>query len=222
MPPRVWLNGTRLGDIRGAFIRGVFDVTRELLPGRANALAVRIHPPPAPGDPVRGIDRLRTGRERRFDGHRWSRPSSIRKGGDWIPGIRDRGQRSVAGRAPRGVRRRAHSGCQCQSRKLPLPRTDRAALTLIVPFDNAAADNARDYARGSLRGASHCTKSCGPARPAHSEVRLDPQEFSAAQRESFRGLVVGPMATASRHCTHWRSACAKMGTMAGAFQVRRT
>ena len=30
----VWLNGTRLGAIKGAFIRGVFDVTALLQPGR--------------------------------------------------------------------------------------------------------------------------------------------------------------------------------------------
>ena len=31
----VWLNGRRLGEIRGAFIRGVFDLTHELVAGRS-------------------------------------------------------------------------------------------------------------------------------------------------------------------------------------------
>ncbi|HEY5019650.1 MAG TPA: LamG-like jellyroll fold domain-containing protein, partial [Steroidobacteraceae bacterium] len=40
----VWLNGVPLGNIHGAFTRGVFDVTHRLAPGRLNALAVRISP----------------------------------------------------------------------------------------------------------------------------------------------------------------------------------
>src|SRR5215207_4895205 len=38
----VWLNGLRLGQVRGAFVRGEFDVTGVLVPGGANALAVRV------------------------------------------------------------------------------------------------------------------------------------------------------------------------------------
>src|SRR6185312_16952909 len=47
----VWLNGESLGTITGAFIRGVFDVTNILKPGKTNVLAVRISPPPHPGIP---------------------------------------------------------------------------------------------------------------------------------------------------------------------------
>src|ERR1700756_3675890 len=47
----VWLNGKRLGTIKGAFIRGVFGVTDAVRPGGVNALAVRISPPPHPGIP---------------------------------------------------------------------------------------------------------------------------------------------------------------------------
>jgi len=39
----VWLNGAPLGRIKGAFIRGQFDVTTRLNPGGHNVLAVRIH-----------------------------------------------------------------------------------------------------------------------------------------------------------------------------------
>ena len=42
----VWLNGQSLGTITGAFIRGVFDVTKILKAD--NVLAVRISPPPHP------------------------------------------------------------------------------------------------------------------------------------------------------------------------------
>ena len=46
----VWLNGQHLGNIKGAFVRGTFDLTGTLQP-RHNALAVRISPPPHPGIP---------------------------------------------------------------------------------------------------------------------------------------------------------------------------
>lgn len=45
----VWLNGAALGRIEGAFTRARFDVTDRLLPGRPNALAVRIAANATPG-----------------------------------------------------------------------------------------------------------------------------------------------------------------------------
>src|SRR6202040_2442865 len=47
----VWLNGTRLGQIKGAFTRGIFDVTGQLKSAGRNVLAVRVSPPPHPGIP---------------------------------------------------------------------------------------------------------------------------------------------------------------------------
>ena len=44
----IWLNGEKLGELKGAFIRGQFDVTGKLKPGQ-NALAVKVSPPPHPG-----------------------------------------------------------------------------------------------------------------------------------------------------------------------------
>ena len=83
----VWLNGTRLGSVRGAFIRGQFDVTGRLRPG-ANAIAVRISPPPHPGIPNEeslygaGFN----GGMQALDGPTFF----ATEGWDWIPGIRDR------------------------------------------------------------------------------------------------------------------------------------
>jgi hypothetical protein len=45
----VWLNGKPLGAIRGAFIRGNFDVTSAVKFDEENILAVKIYPPPTPG-----------------------------------------------------------------------------------------------------------------------------------------------------------------------------
>jgi len=45
----VFLNGARLGRVEGAFTRGRFDVTRQLRPGKRNALAVRVEKNATPG-----------------------------------------------------------------------------------------------------------------------------------------------------------------------------
>ena len=84
----VWLNGTRLGKIRGAFNRGTFDVTSVLKAGK-NVLAVRISPPPHPGIPheqsVLGGPG-ENGGAMVLDGPTFM----ATEGWDWIPAIRDR------------------------------------------------------------------------------------------------------------------------------------
>ena len=85
----VWVNGKNLGEIKGAFIRGVFDVSSVVEPGKVAALAVRISPQPHPGDPiehnmVNGVGK--NGGVTAMDG-----PTFLCTiGWDWLPGIRDR------------------------------------------------------------------------------------------------------------------------------------
>ena len=47
----VWVNGSQVGTIRGAFIRGVFDITPQVTPGETAVIAVLITPQPNPGVP---------------------------------------------------------------------------------------------------------------------------------------------------------------------------
>jgi hypothetical protein len=168
----VWLNGARLGDVRGAFIRGVFDVTHELLPGRANALAVLIHPPPHPGIPSEesiAFGPGENGGSMAIDG-----PTFIdTEGWDWIPGIRDRDSGLW-----QDVRLEASGAVRILDAnvitQLPLPRTDQAALTLIVPLDNAGAT--REITLEAVIEGITIRKDI--ALPSgQSEIRLDPQEF---------------------------------------------
>jgi hypothetical protein len=169
----VWLNGARLGDIRGAFIRGVFDVTHELLPGRANALAVRIHPPPHPGIPSEesiAYGPGENGGSMAIDG-----PTFIdTEGWDWIPGIRDRDSGLW-----QDVRLEASGAVRILDAtvitQLPLPRIDQAALTLIVPLDNAAATAREITLEATFEGVSLHKQLRLP--PGQSEIRLGPQEF---------------------------------------------
>jgi hypothetical protein len=84
----IWLNGAPIGTMKGAFVRGRFDVTGKLRPGR-NAIAVKVSPPPHPGiaheeSMTAGVGE--NGGMMMLDG-----PTFVAtEGWDWIPSIRDR------------------------------------------------------------------------------------------------------------------------------------
>jgi hypothetical protein len=46
----VWVNGQKSGEIKGAFARGIFDITKFVQPGSQATIAVKILPPPHPND----------------------------------------------------------------------------------------------------------------------------------------------------------------------------
>uniref|UniRef100_UPI001C2DB1DD glycoside hydrolase family 2 protein n=1 Tax=Sphingomonas bacterium TaxID=1895847 RepID=UPI001C2DB1DD len=84
----VWLNGDVIGTMKGAFIRGRFDVTGRLLPGR-NAVAVRVSPPPHPG--LAQEESLTGGNGENGGTMMLDGPTFVAtEGWDWIPSVRDR------------------------------------------------------------------------------------------------------------------------------------
>ena len=129
-----WLNGRRLGEVRGAFTRGEFDVTGIVVPGRPNALAVRVSPPPHPGIPHE--ESLTAGPGENGGAMGLDGPTFIcTEGWDWIPGVRDRDDRALAGRDAEGDRRgarRRRSGRHAT----PSARHDRADVSVTVPLVN--------------------------------------------------------------------------------------
>jgi hypothetical protein len=85
----VWLNGKHIGHIKGAFRRGIFDVTGVIVSGQPNALAVRISPPPHPG--IAHEQSIKAGPGDNGGMLCLDGPTFIcTEGWDWIPGIRDR------------------------------------------------------------------------------------------------------------------------------------
>ena len=139
----VWVNGTRLGTMRGAFRRGRFqlkDVAKE-----HNTVAVRILPPPNPGIPHEQSLTARAGGnggQLCMDG-----PTFIcTEGWDWIPGIRDRDMgiwQDVQLVTGSGVR---FSDVQVIT-DLPLPRTDVALITIEGGIESDADHDVRVTAR---------------------------------------------------------------------------
>jgi hypothetical protein len=169
----IWVNGKRAGMMKGAFIRGVFDVTGLLRLGQRNAIAVRVSPPPHPGIPheesiVAGPGE--NGGNLAIDG-----PTFVAaEGWDWIPGIRDRNT---------GIWQKVQLEASGQVRildphvvtDLPLPRTDEALITIAVPLMNSHPTPAMATVEARFEGVS--VRKTLQVPPGESEVRLDPMEF---------------------------------------------
>uniref|UniRef100_UPI0035CBE921 glycosyl hydrolase 2 galactose-binding domain-containing protein n=1 Tax=uncultured Sphingomonas sp. TaxID=158754 RepID=UPI0035CBE921 len=82
----VWVNGVAVGTMKGAFIRGQFEVA--LRPGR-NAIAVKVSPPPHPG--IAQEESLTAGVGENGGMMMLDGPTfGAAEGWDWIPSIRDR------------------------------------------------------------------------------------------------------------------------------------
>ncbi len=144
----VWLNGARLGTVRGAFLRGVFDVTTGVLSDADNVLAVRVSPPPHPGIPHEqsvAAGPGENGGSLAIDG-----PTFIAtEGWDWIPAIRDRNTGLWQGveLTESGPLRLLDP--QVLTR-LPLPRTDSAELEIRVAVENLAGKSLRAVVEASV------------------------------------------------------------------------
>src|ERR1700723_2602481 len=130
----VWLNGESLGSIKGAFIRGTFDVTNVLKAEQTNVLAVRVSPPPHPGIPQEQSIKGGPGENGGLmclDG-----PTFVAtEGWDWIPAVRDRDTgiwQPVTLTATSAVK----IGDVQVVPTLPLPDTSRAEVEITVPLEN--------------------------------------------------------------------------------------
>ncbi|MFL6601448.1 MAG: glycosyl hydrolase 2 galactose-binding domain-containing protein [Steroidobacteraceae bacterium] len=168
----VWLNGTRLGQIKGAFARGIFDVTAELQSGRRNVLAVRVSPPPHPGIPHEesiAAGPGENGGNLAIDG-----PTFVAsEGWDWIPGIRDRNTGLW-----QGVELEATGAIKIFDPHIVtnlLPKTDAAEVSIEIGVENHRATPAAVLVEARFEGVT-VSKSVILA-PGNSKVELTPGEF---------------------------------------------
>ncbi len=170
----VWLNGKSLGSIKGAFIRGTFDVTGVVRAEQVNVLAVRVSPPPHPGIPNEQSIKGGPGENGGLmclDG-----PTFVAtEGWDWIPAIRDRDTgiwQPVTLTATSDVK----IGDAQVVTALPLPDTSRAEVEITVPLENLS----NVPVGGTLKvafGDTVVTKQITLA-PGNTFVKLAPSEFS--------------------------------------------
>ncbi|RYG09319.1 MAG: glycoside hydrolase family 2, partial [Caulobacteraceae bacterium] len=132
----VWVGGHAVGTVKGAFARGLFDVTPWTRPGERTAIAVRILPPDHPGTPHEQALAGGTGRnggDTGADGVTFA--STV--GWDWIPAIRDRDMGLWQGVALVSTGDVTIHDPFVRT-DLPLPRTDVATLAIATTLRNSA------------------------------------------------------------------------------------
>ena len=179
---QVWVNGLQVGDVQGAFIRGIFDVSGLLRAGQRNVIAVKVSPPPHPGIPHEqsiAAGPGQNGGNLAIDG-----PTFIAsEGWDWIPGIRDRntGIWQEVELAATGTLLLSDPHVVTQ---LPLPRTDSADISISVDIENHGATPVNATLSAVFDNVSVLKKLTLP--PGKSAVTLDRREFEQLHLSSPR------------------------------------
>ena len=144
----VWVNGKNVGSIKGAFTRGVFDISSVTKPGEVATLAVQVNPQPNPGNPIehtRGRGMGKNGGITAIDG-----PTFLCTiGWDWIPGIRDRNS---------GIWRKVFLSASGPviiqdpliTTDLPLPKLDSADIKIQATLKNISIQPQKGLLKGTF------------------------------------------------------------------------
>lgn len=168
----VWLNGERLGELKGAFIRGRFDVTGKLKPG-ANAVAVKVSPPPHPG--LAHEESLTAGVGENGGMQALDGPTFIAsEGWDWIPSVRDRNTglwQDVVLRSTGDVR----IGDTHVVTTLPKPDNSVAEVEIAVPVQNLTGAPVRAKVRAAFNDVA--VEKEVELAPGQGEVVFKPADF---------------------------------------------
>jgi hypothetical protein len=144
----IWVNGAQVGITRGAFTRGIFDITANVKPGHKAILAVLVAPQPHPG--ISHEHTLRNGLgqnggESAIDGPTFL--STI--GWDWLPAIRDRDT---------GIWQKVFLSCTgpvlikdpLVTTDLPLPKTDSTDIAVQATVENSGDKPIKGILQGSI------------------------------------------------------------------------
>jgi hypothetical protein len=146
----VWVNGSRVGTMRGAFARGRFDVSQHVKAGRKAVIAVLVTPQPHPGVSHEHTIKAGVGKnggETAIDGPTFL--STI--GWDWLPTIRDRDS---------GIWQKVYLSATGDvqikdplvTTDLPLPRTDSSDIGVSATVENISDAAQKGVLRGSFEG----------------------------------------------------------------------
>ena len=141
----IYLNGQRLGQINGAFIRGCFDVTKILIPGGKNILAVKIIKNDKPGYVKEQTKYSHDVNGGELGADNPTYHASV--GWDWMPTIRGRNTGIwndifLSESGPVTIRD------PYVSTDLPLPDTNSADINVEVTLKN----NSSEIISGTLQG----------------------------------------------------------------------
>jgi Exo-beta-D-glucosaminidase Ig-fold domain/Glycosyl hydrolases family 2/Glycosyl hydrolases family 2, sugar binding domain/Glycosyl hydrolases family 2, TIM barrel domain len=168
---QVWVNGQQVGTMKGAFARGIFDVTPMVKAGKKMALAVLVSPQPHPGTPHEHTIRDGVGKNggiTSIDGPTFL--STI--GWDWLPAIRDRDT---------GVWQKVFLSASgpvvikdpLVTTDLPLPKTDSADVVVQTRLENVTDAPQKGVLKGSFGDVSF-EQSVEIAAHSSQVVKFDP------------------------------------------------
>ncbi|MGA2952208.1 MAG: LamG-like jellyroll fold domain-containing protein [Caulobacteraceae bacterium] len=173
----VWLNGEKLGNIRGAFIRGRFDITDQLRSDGANVLAVRISPPPHPGLPEE--ESIAAGPGENGGMEALDGPTFIAsEGWDWIPTVRDRNS-GIWQNVTLSFSGPLRIGDPQVVTTLPKPDNSLADVAIDVPVDNLSASPLNGTVTAKFGDISLSQTLLLPA--GATTVRFDPSAYPALE-----------------------------------------
>lgn len=146
----VYLNGSKLGKVEGAFTRGKFDVTDYIIPGKKNAIAVYIYKNYAPGfvkEPT-FRDHQANGGELGLDNPTFH--ASV--GWDWIPSIRGRNI-GIWNEIFLSTSEHVTIEDPYVSANIPLPDTTSADLRIELTLRNHKEENVHGFLKGKIGSA---------------------------------------------------------------------
>ncbi len=177
----VWVNGTQVGEIHGAFLRGRFDITKLVKPGETAVIAVEVSPQPHPGVPhehtiANGLGL--NGGITAIDGPTFL--STI--GWDWLPAIRDRDT---------GLWRKVYVSASgpvlvedpLVTTTLPLPSTATADVSVKATVRNVSAKEQKGTLEGSF-GDVRFSQPVTVAPNSTQVVSFDPRTTAALHVEN--------------------------------------
>jgi Exo-beta-D-glucosaminidase Ig-fold domain/Glycosyl hydrolases family 2/Glycosyl hydrolases family 2, sugar binding domain/Glycosyl hydrolases family 2, TIM barrel domain len=145
---QVWVNGRQVGSMKGAFGRGIFDISQDVKAGKKAVVAVLVSPQPHPGVPHEHTIRDGVGKNggiTAIDGPTFL--STI--GWDWIPAIRDRDT---------GIWQKVFLSASgpvlikdpLVTTDLPLPKTDSADVGVQTRLENVSDRTQKGVLKGSF------------------------------------------------------------------------
>jgi hypothetical protein len=145
---QVWVNGRQVGAMKGAFGRGIFDISPDVRAGKNAVLAVLVSPQPHPGDPHEHTIRNGVGKNggiTAIDGPTFL--STI--GWDWIPAIRDRDtgiwqKVFISATGPVVIKD------PLVTTDLPLPKVDTADIGVQARVENVTDQLQKGVLKGSF------------------------------------------------------------------------
>ncbi len=145
---QLWVNGKQVGAMKGAFSRGIFDISQNVTPGKPAVLAVLVSPQPHPGEPHEHTIRDGVGKNggiTAIDGPTFL--STI--GWDWLPAIRDRDT---------GIWQKVFLSASgpvvikdpLVTTDLPLPKADSADVSIQTRVENVTDQPQKGVLKGSF------------------------------------------------------------------------